>query len=235
MRRSAWLGFFCSCALSLTAPAAAQDKDAWALSGGFDLFELRAGKGDDVFFWDAAFSFGTSADQLMLVTSGGGVLGNQIDEVEARLFYGRTVGNTTLLIGARRDIKPDPRYTYAVVGAAGTIGTRLNWESYAFLSDRGDLTGEAQIIYQLPLTDRLYLEPRATIGWAAKGVTAQATRSGLTEGEATLRLRYRLTDNINIYTAAVHGRLLGGTRRLGRQQGEAVQSTQAVIGFGYNL
>ena len=50
------------------------------VSGGFDLIELRAGQGDDVFFWDAAFSWGNSRDQLMLVSEGGGALGNQIDE-----------------------------------------------------------------------------------------------------------------------------------------------------------
>ena len=74
------------------------------VSGGFDLIELRAGQGDDVFFWDAAFSWGNSRDQLMLVSEGGGALGNQIDETQMRLFYGRTVGNTTWLVGMRKDI-----------------------------------------------------------------------------------------------------------------------------------
>jgi len=233
MLHSACLGFLFSCALLAAAPAVATVP--WTLSGGFDLLELRAGKGDDVLFWDATFSLGNSTDQLMLVTAGGGALGNQIDEVEARLFYGRTVGNTTLLAGIRKDIKPHARDIHATVGLQGTVGTRFNLESYAFLSDNGYLTGEAQIIYQLPITDRLYLEPRLGLGWSAQGVTAAATRSGLTKGEATLRLRYRVTNKINIYTAVVQERLLGGTRRLGRQQGEALQSTMAVIGIGFDL
>lgn len=236
MLRCACLGLLTSCALFGATPAAAQeDANAWTLSAGFDLLELRAGKGDDVFFWDAAFSLGNSTDQLMLVTAGGGALGNQIDEVEVRLFYGRTVGNTTLLVGVRKDIKPHPRDIHAAVGVQGTVGTRLNWETYAFLSGNGRLIGEAQIIYQLPITKRLYLEPRIAVGWSAQGVTAEATRAGLTEGEGTLRLRYRLTSRINVYTAVVHERLLGGTRRLGREQGEALQSTMGAIGFGFDL
>lgn len=236
MLRSAFLGFLFACAPLVATPAFAQDDagdaNAWVLSGGFDLIELRAGKGDDLFFWDAAFSLGNATDQLMLVTAGGGALGNQIDEIEARLFYGRTVGNTTWLVGVRKDIKPHPGDNHAIVGAQGTIGTRLSWEGYAFLSDNGRLTGETQIIYQLPITDRLYLEPRLAVGWSAQGTAAEGTHAGLTEGEGTLRLRYRLTNKINIYTAVVQERLLGGTRRLAREQGDTLQSTMAVIGFG---
>ncbi|MDT7532337.1 copper resistance protein B [Sphingobium sp. SA2] len=50
-----------------------------------------------------------------------------------------------------------------------------------------------------------------------------------------MRLRYRLKPKLNIYTAIVHERLLGGTRALGRSQGEVLQSTAAVIGFGFSL
>lgn len=233
MLGSVCLRFLSSCTLLAATPAVATAP--WTLSGGVDLLELRADKGDDLLFWDATFSLGNSTDQLMLMTTGGGALDNQIDEVEARLFYGRAVGETTLLVGVRQDIKEHARNTHAAIGVQGTAGTRLEWETYAFLSDDGYLTGEAQIIYQLPITDRLYLEPRVAVGWSAQGVTADATRSGLTEGEGTLRLRYRLTDKVNIYTAVVHERLLGGTRRLGRQQGEALQSTMAVIGVGFDL
>ncbi|MFZ2998570.1 MAG: copper resistance protein B [Sphingobium sp.] len=153
---------------------------------------------------------------------------------KCRGVYGRTVGNATLLAGIRQDISPHSD-TYAVIGVQGNVGTRLGWESYAFVSKEGDLTGEAQVIYQLPITSRLYLEPRVGLGWSAQAVAADAVRSGFTAGEGTLRLRYRLTKKANIYTALVHERLLGGTRRLVRDQGDAVQSTVVAIGFGFSL
>ncbi|KMS52215.1 copper resistance protein B [Sphingobium cupriresistens] len=237
MLRSACLGLSFLSALVMASPAAAQadDSGAWALSGGFDLIELRAGKGDDVFLWDGTFSLGNATDQLMLVTQGGGALGNQIDEVQARLFYGRTIGNATLLVGVRKDFTLHPRDLHAIIGVQGNVGTRLSWESYAFLSDNGRLTGEGQIVYQLPITDSLYLEPRVGVGWSAQGVAVDAVEWGFTEGEGTLRLRYRLTPKLNIYTAVVHERLLAGTRRLARAQGDTLQSTMAVIGFGFSL
>lgn len=213
----------------------AQD-DAASLSGGFDLIEMRTGDQGDAFLWDGSFSYGDSIDQAMLVVQGGGALGGQIDEVQARLFYGRTIGeNIVLLVGARKDFKPHPRDIHAVIGIQGQIGSRLNWESYAFLSDKGRLTGEAQVIYALPITERLYLEPRIAAGWSAQSIDAEALRPGFTEGEATVRLRYRLTDKINAYAGVVHESLLGETRVLARSQGEAVKSTVAVIGFGFSL
>ncbi|WP_313805738.1 copper resistance protein B [Sphingobium sp.] len=227
---------FCVCALLAGGPALARDDDAASLSGGFDLVELRTGREGDAFLWDGTFSYGDSTDQAMLVLQGGGALGGQIDEVQARLFYGRTIsGNTVLLAGVRKDFKPHPRDAHAALGILGQIGSRLNWETYAFLSDKGNLTGEGQVIYALPITRRLYLEPRVAVGWSAQGIDMEAVRPGFTEGEATVRLRYRLTDRINAYAGVVHERLLGDTRALARSQGEAVKSTMAVIGFGFSL
>ena len=226
---------FFACALPAGAPALAQDDPA-SLSGGFDLIELRTGDEGDAFIWDGSFSYGNSTDQAMLVVQGGGALGGQIDEAQARLFYGRTIGaNTVLLAGVRKDFKPHPRDMHAVIGVQGQIGSRLSWESYAFLSDAGHLTGEGQIIYALPITQRLYLEPRVAVGWSAQGIAMEAVRPGFTEGEATVRLRYRLTDKVNAYAGVMHESLLGGTRALARSQGEAVKSTVAVVGFGFSL
>lgn len=234
--RFALSGFlFCACALLAGGPALAQD-DAPSLSGGFDLIELRTGDQGDAFLWDGTFSYGNSTDQAMFVVQGGGALGGQIDEVQARLFYGRTIGeNSVLLAGVRKDFKPHPRDVHVVIGVQGQIGSGLNWESYVFLSGKGRLTGEGQIIYALPITRRLYLEPRVAVGWSAQSIDMEAIRPGFTEGEATVRLRYRLTDKINAYAGVVHESLLGNTRALARSQGEAVKSTVAVMGFGFSL
>jgi copper resistance protein B len=235
MLRSSCLGLFASCALFAATPAIAQeDPDGWTLGGGFDLLELRAGKGDEIFIWDATFSLGDATDQLMLKTSGGGALDNQIDEVDAQLLYGRTIGATTLLAGVRQDIEPHDG-TYAVIGAEGTFGPHLGWETFVFLSDDGDVTGELEAVSELPITGKLNLEPRLKVGWSAQGSAAEGARSGLTEAEASVRLRYSLSEHVNVYGGVVHERLLGATRRLARQQGDELNSTMAVIGIGFSL
>lgn len=221
--------------LSASAASAQDEAQAWALSGGFDLIEVREGDGPAAFTWDGTFSLGNATDQVMLMTTGGGALDSQIDEVELRLFYGRTIQGVTALVGVRQNISSGSPTTYASLGVQGMIGTRLSWETYAFLSDQGDVIGEGQVIYQIPITQKLYLEPRVAIGWSAQAIDEEATRPGFTEGEATLRLRYSLNDTINIYAGVMHERLLGGTRQLALDEGEAAQSTMAVIGFGLNF
>lgn len=226
------LSFGCAMAAS---PALAQEEAA-ALSGGFDLIELRTGQSGDAFIWDGTFSYGDSTDQAMLMLTGGGALDGQIDEVQARLFYGRTIGeNTVLLAGVRKDFKAHPRNVHAAVGVQGQVGNRLSWETYVFLSQRGNLTGEGQVIYALPITKRLYLEPRAAVGWSAQGIAMESVRPGFSEGEASLRLRYRIRDKINVYAGVMHESLLGDTRRLARSQGDSVRSTVAVFGLGFSL
>ncbi|WP_216365613.1 copper resistance protein B [Sphingobium sp. SA916] len=128
-----------------------EGKSASTLSGGFDLIETRMGKGDDAFLLDGTFSYGGATDQVMLVTQGGGALGGQIDEVQARLFFGHTVRNMTWLAGVRKDFKPHPRDLHAAIGVQGTVGSRLSWESYLFLSDDAQLTGEGQLICIAPV------------------------------------------------------------------------------------
>ncbi len=221
--------------LSASTAWAQDDANAWKLSGGFDQLELRQGDGEAALTWDGTFSLGNATDQVMLATTGGGALDSQIDEIDLRLFYGRTVGQVTLLAGVRQNLSPGLRDTYAAVGVQGVIAGRLNWETYVFFSQQGHVIGEGQLIYKLPITDKLYLEPRVALGWSADSVAEEATRPGLTEGEATVRLRYSVNDMINIYAGVLHERLLGGTRELALEQGDAAQSTIVLVGFGLNF
>lgn len=227
------------CAMAVGDPVLAQEiaeENKAALSGGFDFIELRAGKGDEIFLWDGSFSYGDSRDQLMLMVEGGGAVGNRIDDVQARLLYGRSISdNVVLLAGVRHDFQPHPHDSYAMAGFQGSVGSRFSWEGYAFLSDDGRLTGDAQVIYQLPITEKIYVEPRAGIAWSAQRVEADGVGAGFTDAEMSVRLRFRLNDKINAFVGVAHERLLGDSRNLARAQGETLQSTMAVAGFGFSL
>ncbi|HKT76004.1 MAG TPA: copper resistance protein B [Sphingobium sp.] len=217
------------------AQAPAED-DRPVLSGGFDLIELRESRGSDRVFWDGSFAWGNTTDQAVLMIEGGGEVGTRMDDVQARLLYSRAIGgNAVLLVGVRHEFRPHPHASYAVLGAQGQVGSRLSWESFAFLSDDGQLTGNGKLIYQLPLTDRLYLEPRGEIAWSAQRDEADGLGAGLTDAQASIRLRLKLNDKVNGYLGVAHERLLADSRDLGRAQGEALQTTMAVIGFGFSL
>lgn len=238
--RSALFGFFTAlaalCGSGAAMAQAAADDDKASLTGGFDLIELRAGRGDEVILWDGSFSWGDSIDQVVLMVEGGGAVGTRIDDVQARLLYSRSIGNNVaLLAGVRQDFRPHPHDSYAVVAIQGSVGSRFSWESFAFLSDDGRLTGDGQIIYQLPITDNFYLEPRAGLAWSAQRTESYGVGAGLTDAEASLRLRLKLSGKVNAYIGVAHERLLADSRDIARAQGETLQSTMAVIGFGFSL
>jgi copper resistance protein B len=239
VRQAFLLSLLGSCALAGAEPALAQEaaeKDKAALSGGFDFIELRAGKGDELFLWDGSFSYGDSTDQIMLMVEGGGTVGSRIDDVQARLLYGRSISdNVVLLAGVRHEFQPHPHDSYAMIGAQGSVGSRFSWEGYVFLSDAGRLTSDAQVIYQLPMTEKIYVEPRAAIGWSAQRDEPNGAGAGFTEAEMSVRLRFRLNDNVNAFVGVAHERLLGDTRALARAEGETLKSTIAVMGFGFSL
>ncbi|WP_340265352.1 copper resistance protein B [Sphingobium mellinum] len=215
---------------------AATDEHEAALSGGFDLIELRSGKGDELFLWDGSFAWGNSTDQAVLMAEGGGAVGTRIDDVQARLLYSRSIANNVVLLaGARHDFQPHPHDSYAVAGIQGIVGSRLSWEAFAFLSDDGQLTGDAQLIYQLPISAKLYLEPRAGIAWSAQRTESDGVGAGFTDAEASLRLRLKLSAKVNAYVGVAHERLLADSREIGRAQGDRLQSTMAVVGFGFSL
>lgn len=239
MRNAFLRSLLAMCALAGAAPVFAQaaaEDDKAALNGGFDFIELRAGKGDEIFLWDGSFSYGDSTDQLMLMIEGGGAVGNRIDDVQARLLYGRSISdNVVLLAGVRQDFQPHPHDSYAMIGAQGSVGSRFSWEGYAFLSDDGRLTGDAQVIYQLPITEKIYIEPRASIAWSAQRLEADGVGAGFTDAEMSVRLRFRLNDNVTAFVGVAHERLVGDSRDLARTQGGTLQSTMAVAGFGFSL
>ncbi|AMK17557.1 hypothetical protein K663_05860 [Sphingobium sp. MI1205] len=51
----------------------------------------------------------------------------------------------------------------------------------------------------------------------------------------SVRLRFRLNDNVTAFVGVAHERLVGDSRDLARMQGETLQSTMAVAGFGFSL
>lgn len=77
MLRWACMGLLTSCALFGTPALAREDVNAWTLGGGFDLLELRAGKSDEVFFWDATFSISCRSPTIFISNRGSRLAGRR--------------------------------------------------------------------------------------------------------------------------------------------------------------
>jgi len=87
----------------------------------------------------------------------------------------------------------------------------------------------------LDITPSLTLEPRVAFGWSAQAIPAEDLGTGLTDVEASLRLRRSFGDSFNVYTGVVHERLLGSTRSIAVAAGDPSRVTRAVVGLGFSF
>lgn len=225
----------CTAAFALAAlPASAAAQVPVGLE--VDLLEVHLGQGDDHLLLDSALTLGGGANQFVLEMSGGSETRTAFDDFELVGLYLRALSDKAALrLGVRHDLRPGSNLTHATAGLVIEPLPGLELESMAFVSQDGDLTGAAELILSLEPAPRLSLEPRLALGWAAKAIPAEGLGSGLTDAEASLRLRHAITDSVNIYGGVVHERLLGDTRVIAEASGEPFRVTRAVMGFGFSF
>ena len=222
-----WTAIPLSAALMvLGAPAAAA-----TLEGGSDLAEIHLDRDRNIFL-DGTLSYGSQRDRAVAKLTADGRIGRLAGAIDGQLLYSRGIGGSfAVLAGIRHEFRPHPHLTYAVLGVEGEPVKGLALESYFFLSEKGDATGEMKAIYDLPLSERWTLQPRAVLDYAVQSVAAQGLASGPTQIELGVRLRYELAGVFAPYIGISHQRLLGGTVKVARAAGDDAKSIHFVIGF----
>ena len=84
--------------------------------------------------------------------------------------------------------------------------------------------------YDQSITQRLILQPRAELNFAAQDVRENGIGSGLSDLELGLRLRYEIRREFAPYVGVSWLRKVGDTADFARRQGERVSSTSLVLG-----
>jgi copper resistance protein B len=197
-----------------------------------DTFELRPDGDGDTYAWEAEGRYGGDINRLVLKTEGEGEVDGHLESAELQALYSRAVGPYfDLQAGVRHDFEPGPSRTHLTVGFEGLAPYWFEVEGAAFLSHKGDLTARFEGSYDLRLTQRLILEPRAEIGLSAQNIPALGVGSGFTDAEFGLRLRYEIRREFAPYVGVIHERSLGETADLARAAGEGVRDTRFVLGL----
>lgn len=185
----------------------------------------------DGFAWEGRASFGGDIDRALLKTEGENE-GHGLEQAEVQGLWSHAVGPYfDVQAGVRQDFQPRPRRTYAVLGVEGLAPYWFDVEAHAFLSDKGDLTARLEASYDLRLTQRVILEPRAEANLAAQDVPALGLGAGLTDLEAGLRLRYAVTPEFAPYVGVNWSRKVGDTADFARAAGDGAGDTRLVIGL----
>ena len=178
----------------------------------FDLAEYQIAKGRDGARWDAEGWFGGDINRLVIKSEGEARFGDGVEHAEIQALYSRAIDPYfNLQAGVRYDIRPDPSRVYATIGVEGLAPYWFEVDAALFLSNKGDLLARIGGYYDQRITQRLILQPRAELNFAAQDVPETGTGSGLSDVELGLRLRYEVKREFAPYIGINWTRSVGDT------------------------
>lgn len=197
-----------------------------------DRFEARIGDDDERFAWDLQGWYGGDIHKLWWKSEGNGELGSNPESGEIQLLYGRAVTpHFDFQAGLRHDIEPSPRRSHAVLGIQGLLPYVFEIDAAAFVSEEGDVTGRFEAEYDLRIRQRLVLQPRVEMNFAAQAIPELGVGPGLGSIEGGLRLRYEFRRELAPYVGFGWERKTGGTADFARAAGDDARSWELIVGI----
>lgn len=190
------------------------------------------GLGSRAYQWEGEAWFGGDEHRFVLKSEGEGERGHGVEDAEVQALYSRPIGlYTDVQAGLRHDFEPGPSRTYATVGFETLIPYWIEAEGALFLSEKGKLSARLEGSTDFRLTQRLVMQPRGELNFAAEDDARRGIGSGLSDAELGLRLRYEIKREFAPYVGVVWSRKVGDTARFARADGEDVEDVRAVVGL----
>ena len=197
-----------------------------------NLAELQLGDSHPGYRWDGEGWFGGDINRLVVKSEGDGASGQGVGDTDVQALYSRAVGPYfNLQAGLRQSIEPTPQRTYGALGFEGLAPYWFEVEGALFLSNRGDLLARLEGYYDQNLTQRLILQPRVELNFAAQDVPQDHIGSGLSDAELGLRLRYEIRREFAPYIGVSWQREVGRTAVFTRAEADDVSSLNFVLGI----
>lgn len=196
-----------------------------------NLAEYQSAPGGGGYRWDGEAWIGGDINRFVVKSEGDGSRRDGLGSAEAQGLISHAIGPYfDLQAGVRQDFAPRGR-TYATIGFQGLAPYWFDVSGALFLSTKGELLGRLESTYDLRLTQRLILQPRAELNFAAQNTAATQTGSGLSNAELGLRLRYEIKREFAPYIGVSWDRKVGKTADYARVRGEDVGGATFVAGI----
>lgn len=202
----------------------------WAVLG--DRLEYQESADATVF--DVQSWYGTTYDRLVIKTEGD-FEGDTLEEASTDLLWGRA-------LNAYFDIQAGLRLDYAHEGenrqwlALGVQGLASYWfevDITAYLGESGRTALAAEAEYDLLLTQRWVLQPRAEVTVYGKDDADNGIGSGLSSASLGLRLRYEFTRQFAPYVGVEWASTYGDTADYARASEQGRADTQVLAGITF--
>ena len=175
--------------------------------------------------WEAQGWMGYDIHKFWWKNEGEAVFeGDDEGETETDLLYSRLVTpfwNAQIGVqyanGWTRDDYED-RWS-GVIGLQGMAPYMFEIDASLYVSEDGDATAEFEAEYDLRITQRLVLQPRAELAFAAQDIPERDLAAGITDAVADLRLRYEIKREFAPYIGVRYQTLVGETDNIAEAAG----------------
>jgi copper resistance protein B len=195
-----------------------------------NLAEYQTARGGG-YRWDGAARFGGDINRFVVKSEGDGSSRSGLGAAEIQGLYAHAVDPYfDVQAGVRQDLGPGRR-TYATAGVEGLLPYWFDVQAAVFLSTRGELLGRMEGTYDLRFTQRLILQPRVELNFAAQDTPETRIGAGLSNAELGLRLRYEIRRNFAPYIGVSYDRKVGRTADFARLKGEGAGDASLVAGI----
>lgn len=196
----------------------------------FDQLEWQAGNGATAGSWDNKGWIGTDLDRFWFRTEGEAEDGD-LGEAQAHALFGRAIHPWwDLVVGVRQDFRPGPQRTWAAVGIQGLAPYWFEVEATAYIGESGRTHLRVETEYELLFTNRLILQPLLELEMYGKSDPERGIGSGLSSGEAGLRLRYEMRRELAPYVGVTWSRKFFGTADFAEAAGEDTGGAKVALG-----
>ncbi|QID17913.1 copper resistance protein B [Nitrogeniibacter mangrovi] len=197
----------------------------------FDRLERVDTHDATVTAWDAQARIGRDYDKLALKSEGD--YGNgRLEEARTEVLWTHAIASFwDTQLGWRHDSGgTDPERDWLAIGVQGLAPYWFEVDATAYVGERGRSALRLSAEYELLLTQRLILQPRAEINVYGKRDEARGIGAGLSDALAGIRLRYEFSRQFAPYAGVEWSGRFGQTADLARQSGTRAKETRLVAG-----
>ncbi len=198
----------------------------------FDRIETRVRDGRDAYLVEGEAWYGGDIDKLWVKTELEGEWGDGVEGAEIQGLWSHAIDPWfDLQAGVRYDPQRGPDRAHLVLGVQGLAPYWWEVDGAVFLSNKGEVTARAEAEYDLRITQKVILQPRAEVDLSLQDISELQIGAGLTSAAIGARLRYQVTPLFAPYVGIEHERAFGDTRRFLRAEGDDPNSWNFVFGL----
>jgi copper resistance protein B len=199
-----------------------------------DRLEYYSTAGANSVQWDLQSYVGNNMNKLWIKAEGEALLRRKEGEMEFQGLYNRAITSYfSLQTGLRYDIayhqSSHQSRGLAVIGLQGMAPYFFEVDGNLFISEAGNISANLEAEYDMPITQRLWAQPRIATSVAVQEVPEWGVGSGWNNIQLGLRFRYEIKREMAPYIGISWNRKLGETADFAQLESEQA-STFGLVG-----